>query len=164
MKYLILIFTLSYLFASTSFQFQEGQTGTLSLPDGKKINITRVLVKADSRARGLSGVPKDKFQKDEGALFIFDKTDIKRFWMPDTYFNLDIIYLDKNLKIISIDRNVPHHIGRSGKIPTASAVMCRHVLEIKAKTDLSARIKVGMKLQWTPQPLLQKAPKTRLVQ
>ena len=34
------------------------------------------------------------FENDEGKLFFYLSYSTRTFWMPNTYFNLDIIYLD----------------------------------------------------------------------
>lgn len=39
-----------------------------------------------------------------GMLFIMDKEEPKNFWMKDTYISLDIIYLNKNLEIVTIQK------------------------------------------------------------
>ena len=116
----------------------------LSFKDKKKnlhkIFVRRVLTTDQQRIQGLSGLRPHEFGEREGALFLFPRNGLRQFWMPDTYFDLDIIYLDHNLKILHIDRNIPHHPGRQEPIPRASSVYARHVLEIKAQTSLSKKL------------------------
>ena len=121
---------------------------SLILPDKTRIDITRLFITPESRKRGLSGVRFQDFGSQEGALFIFSREAPRFFWMPNTYFDLDIIYLDGNLKIISIARNVPHHPSSKGKVPHVPSQMAQYVLEIKSKTSLAKKIKEGMRLQF----------------
>ena len=69
--------------------------------------------------------------------------------MPDTYFDLDILFLDGNFKITHIERNVPHHPSRKGAIPRVPPQRAHYVLEIKGRTPLSKKLKKGMLLQFT---------------
>jgi len=39
-----------------------------------------------------------------GMLFIMEKEEPKSFWMKDTYISLDIIYLNRNLEIVTIQK------------------------------------------------------------
>ena len=76
---------------------------------------------------------------NQGMLFVYKEEGPRRFWMPDTYFNLDIIFLDKNLVIVAIEKNVPHHPGRKVPPPIYSTKTYRakYVLEIKANSPVS---------------------------
>ncbi len=155
MRYLTLIFTISYAIASTATlptsQFKDGQSGYLLLPDKTPIQITKVMTSAMSRARGLSGVKAKDFKDNQGALFIFNEKGLRTFWMPNTFFDLDIVYLDQNFKVTDIERNLKHHPTRQEPVPRARPVIAWHALEIKARTELSKKIKVGMKLTWKSQ-------------
>lgn len=97
---------------------------------------------------GLSGISSEKFSDDQGLLFFFLEDAERNFWMPDTYFNLDIIFLDENLKIIHIEKNVPAHPGRSEvpPIPKTPTIKCRYVLEIKANVPFGNSLMAGEKL------------------
>ena len=79
--------------------------------------------------------------------------------MPDTWFDLDIFFLDKNLTVTALERSLSRHPGRATPPPIArtSSYFCRHVLEIKSGTPLSAKIALGTKLKaLSDHPLLQK--------
>lgn len=106
---------------------------------------TILLVSARQQEVGLSGTKDHEFADNEAALFWYPESSVKRFWMPDTYFNLDIIFLDDDLKIIEIDRNVEAHPGRQEPPPIALSKMvnARHVLEVRAKSPISEVLKIG---------------------
>jgi uncharacterized membrane protein (UPF0127 family) len=119
------------------------------LPSGETIRI-RMAMTASEQIQGLSGLMPDEFAEDEAMLFFNLDTRLRSFWMPDTYFDLDIFFLDEDLNVIDVDRKVPHHPGRQNpdSIPRAKSVTCRHVFEMKASSPLSAKLKKGDKLIW----------------
>ena len=94
---------------------------------------------------GLSGVTPDKFKNEQGLLFFFLDDSERLFWMPDTYFNLDIIFLDENLKVLFIEKNISAHPGRSENppIPRAHVIKCRYVLEVKANMPFGNSLELG---------------------
>ena len=83
--------------------------------------------------------------------------------MPDTWFDLDIFFLNENLTVTALERALPHHPGRKMPPPIAqtSSHFCRHVLELKSGTALSKKIVVGTQFRaFFDHPLLQKESKT----
>jgi uncharacterized membrane protein (UPF0127 family) len=122
---------------------------TLVSPHGDEIKTT-VVWSAEDQIRGLSGTRPKDFSDDQGMLFFYLNEDEKHFWMPDTYFDLDIIYLDKDLKILDIVRKVPHYIGRVNEhlIPRVRPVWSRHALEMKATSAIAQKLKIGDQLKW----------------
>jgi uncharacterized membrane protein (UPF0127 family) len=126
---------------------------TLKTASGKILK-TKLSVTPQQQTQGLSGTGDGEFKKDEAMLFFNIYTRMRNFWMPDTYFNLDIFFLDENFKIIDVDRNVKHHIGRNNfeKIPRAKAVKSRHVLELRADSEISKEIKIGQAISWLSKP------------
>lgn len=117
-------------------------------PESQKIRSSIASTPAE-HTKGLQGVRDNEFAEDEGKLFFYLNTATRSFWMPNTYFNLDIIYLDENLKIINIVWNIPHYNGTvNSEIPRAPAITSRHVLEMKAGSVISSRLKIGDSLGW----------------
>ena len=57
------------------------------------------------RERGLSD--RQTLNPDSGMLFIFNQEDRHSFWMQNTQFPLDIIWLDKEKKVVSIQSGAP---------------------------------------------------------
>jgi len=121
----------------------------LITPAGEVIKTSLVYTPKDTE-QGLSGVHPENYQDDQGMLFFYLEDGNKHFWMPDTYFDLDLIYLDQNLKIVDIIRKLPHYVGRANPdlIPRARGVWCRHTLEMKANSPIAAKLKIGDQLRW----------------
>jgi uncharacterized membrane protein (UPF0127 family) len=116
---------------------------------GEKISTT-IVYSPEEQSLGLSGIKTDEFNDNQGMLFFNIEDEERNFWMPDTYFDLDLFYLDKDLKVIDIVRKLPHYIGRANPslIPRARPVFCRHVLEMKASSAISQKIQLGDYFRW----------------
>lgn len=121
----------------------------LITPSGESIETTVVITPAEQE-QGLSGVKPEDFQDNQGMLFFYLSEDERHFWMPDTYFDLDLFYLDKDLKIIDIVRKLPFYVGRANQdlIPRARGVWCRHTLEMKSTSAIAQKLKIGDVLKW----------------
>lgn len=121
----------------------------LITPRGEAIK-TRLVFTDQDQIQGLSGVKPENFTDTEGMLFWYVEEGMKHFWMPDTYFDLDLFYLDKDLKITDIIRKLPHYIGRHNEqlIPRARGVWARHVLEMKSGSPIGTKLQIGEKLEW----------------
>ena len=63
-----------------------------------------------------------------GMLFIFPDEDIRSFWMKNTYVSLDMIFLDAEEKIVSIQKNTRPLTTKS----YASEGPAKYVLEVPA--------------------------------
>jgi uncharacterized membrane protein (UPF0127 family) len=129
---------------------------------GEKIKL-RLALTAEEQTQGLSGVRVEQFSIEEGMLFRGERDQLKTFWMPDTYFDQHIFFLDQNFKILDVARNVPHYIGRENEtdIPRVKPVYARHVFEMRADSKIATQLQTGENLKWIcPQPLEQILPST----
>lgn len=117
-------------------------------PDNNPIK-TRISSTAIEQTQGLQYVKDSEFSDEEGMLFFYLSEQSRTFWMPNTYFNLDLIYLDEDLTIIDIVWNLPHYTGSvNSEIPRAPTIKSRHVLEMKAGSPISSKLKIGDSLIW----------------
>ena len=112
----------------------------------------------EAKTRGLSGRASKDFADDQAMLFWYDDSGPRRFWMPNTHFDLDIFFLDKDFVVLDVERNVPHYpfeaaaSGIHGPIPTTRTVYAQHVLEMRASSALSKSLQPGQKIQWIKAP------------
>lgn len=75
---------------------------TLSL---NGVNIKHILANtAETRVKGLSGM--ESLPKDTVMFFIFDVPDKYGIWMKDMKFPVDIIWLDHEGRVITLESNV----------------------------------------------------------
>lgn len=56
------------------------------------------------RVQGLSG--RQKLSESAGLLFVFPESEYHTIWMKDMNFPIDIIWIDEDLKVVGIDKNV----------------------------------------------------------
>lgn len=98
---------------------------------------------------GLSFVQPEDFGEDEGKIFLYKVEEYRTFWMKNTFFDLDIFYLDKNFKVINVVRDLPYYEGSiSSQIPRAPSIKSRHVLEMKSSSPIADSIHIGEQLTW----------------
>ncbi len=79
----------------------------------------------------------------EGMLFVFPDSKIRSFWMENTYIPLDIIFIDKDGKVVSIQANAKPLTRTSRK----SSAPAKFVLEINAGLAESFGIVPGSIMQ-----------------
>jgi uncharacterized membrane protein (UPF0127 family) len=129
---------------------QLPRNAELTLSSGRQLKIDLALT-ASEQIRGISGIKAKDFAGDRGMLFVYWDYARRQFWMPDTHFDLDIFFLDKDLKILAVERNVPHYPGRQNpsKIPRTKTVLSAHVLEMKSDSPLAKELKPGQTLKWS---------------
>ncbi len=136
----------------------------LALPSGKIID-TRLAITSAEQTQGLSGTKSQDFGPHDGLLFYYLMDDLKGFWMPDTYFDLAIIFLDKDLKVIAWEI-APHHPGMTEppQIYRTKTYLSRHVLEIRADSPLVKELQVGLQFKLVSKiPLSKIESKIRLL-
>lgn len=135
-------------------------------PYGNTVELKLALTRAE-HTKGLSGLKSREFKDSQGMLFVNFEMGPRRFWMPDTYFNLDIIFLDHDLKIVGIEKNVPAHPGMSEPpaIYKTETYLAQFVLETKAGAAFGKKLKKNDQLKFTgPTALSEIALKTRQMQ
>ena len=62
---------------------------------------------ADNPLKQMKGLMFRKFlPEDDGMIFIFSKEDYYGFWMMNTSIHLDIIWINSDMEIVHIEKNV----------------------------------------------------------
>jgi uncharacterized membrane protein (UPF0127 family) len=115
---------------------------TLLMPKGA-LDVEVANTRA-SRELGLSG----RFQmKDgEGMLFIFDTPGRYGFWMKDMEFPLDIVWINENGIVVSIERGLTKETYPKAFINQADAT---YVIEMKAGESEKQGLYIGSRVKIT---------------
>ncbi len=97
-------------------------------PDGDSVTA-ELADTVEERARGL--MFRKNIEFDQGMLFLFEREDLYSFWMKNMLIPLDIIWLDKEKRIVHIERCLPpcEKEPCPSYLPKAPAM---YVLELKA--------------------------------
>ncbi len=102
---------------------------------------------ADTQEKHMLGLMfRDSMPQDHGMIFIFQDESPRSFWMKNTRIPLDIMYFDKNLKLVSISADTPPcRVSRCPAYP--SIAPAKYVLELNAGMASSLGVGVGDKLK-----------------
>ena len=84
---------------------------------------------------------RQKLGFDQGMLFVFEEESLRSFWMKNMLIPLDIIWLDKDKRIVYIEENVPP--CKEDPCPTyTSQIPAMFVLELKAGSVERRKLKI----------------------
>jgi len=105
----------------------------------------KVEIAETSEEQALGLMFRDSMPADQGMLFIFPNEAPRSFWMKNTRIPLDIIYFDKDLKMVSISADTPPcRVNRCPSYP--SKAPAKYVLELNAGTVSELGVGVGDRL------------------
>jgi uncharacterized membrane protein (UPF0127 family) len=106
---------------------------------GSTVYRVKVADTLDLRYKGLSGSVFSR--SDDGLLMVYPNDDKHSIVMRDMKMNLDIIWLDKNQKVIHIVKDASPETGED--VVYVSQKPARYVLEVAAGSTSKNSIKVG---------------------
>ena len=130
--------------------YQGYKVKSLLLPSARMLRVYMADT-PEKQEKGLSGVK--SLKENEGMVFSYKSMTPLRFWMPDTYINLDIFFMDEKLNVIYIERNVSAHPGRKEPpaIKRTATVRAQMALELQHGTEAAKSIILGQQLKWLNQ-------------
>ncbi|MEI7777072.1 MAG: DUF192 domain-containing protein [bacterium] len=109
---------------------------------GQGTSSTTIMVDvADTEAlqeRGLGG--RTTMTENQAMFFVFSIPEPYGFWMKDMFIPIDIIWLDKNLKVIYIKENVSPSTYPESFAPKTPAL---YVLEVASGFSSRHNVKIG---------------------
>jgi len=110
-------------------------------PSGKKVKVEQ----SQDQIQGL--MFRTAMPKSQGMLFSYEGPPKRRtMWMKNMRFSLDIIWLNENLEIIHINRNVPP--CEQTECPKYSSVYkASHAIELNAGTTERLSLRIGDRLR-----------------
>ena len=149
-KYLITVF-LIITQPSAQFINKRWNKSYLTSPNKEIIEISWAISEKEKET-GLSGLnPPTKMKKNQGLFFYNHKSQSYQYWMFNTFFDLDIIFLDENLKVIAVETlkySSQKDISNKNIIPQTKRYLSRYILELHAHSTKKLGIKIGTSLKW----------------
>lgn len=110
---------------------------TVHIGDG--VFNTQVAKTPSEREKGLSGTR--NLRTDQAMLIVFDYDDKWSIWMKDMNYPIDIVWLDKDKKVVYIVKNAPPESYPDERFTPKQEA--RYVLELPAGTTSKKAIKIG---------------------
>lgn len=104
----------------------------------KKYKV-QVVETDEEKQKGLQGVT--SLPEDEGMLFVFEEPDEISFWMKDTKIPLDVIFIDEDLQVISVQQGIPEN----------EEFMTENNVNFVLEVNQNSGIKVGDELEFSPE-------------
>ena len=122
----LLIFSLLIIFVLTILYFQskkDTNTYTIDIDiNGTKYNL-EIAKTVLEKSRGLS--KRSHLCSNCGMIFVYQTEGIYPFWMKDTLIPLDIIWLDKNGKVVDIKTGKPNDLT-----PLTNSAPAQYIIEL----------------------------------
>jgi len=130
--------------SSFPVQAQEGRQIRVYFPNGEFV-IAELALSAEQRSRGL--MFRDGIGVDKGMLFIFEEEATHSFWMKNVKFPIDILWLDREKRIVHMAKQVPP--CKKDPCPTYTPIRpAVYVLELSAGKSDQMSLKPGNRLIW----------------
>jgi len=132
--------------AALAFRVPPGaSSGELTLPDGFVVRAELALT-PETQSKGL--MFRQELPPDRGMLFVFPRMEMKAFWMKNTFIDLDMVFLDSDLKVLRVFHRVPRSRPDQPESEVARAsAPAACVLELPAGAARAHRVKPGAKLK-----------------
>jgi uncharacterized protein len=133
----------SYSRSGPSFR-KDGKLTLTPANNSRQISLDIEIADNDNeRMQGL--MYRQSMQENEGMLFIFPNEEPRSFWMKNTYISLDIIYINSQKEIVSIQKYTQPKSTYS--IPSERPAM--FVLEVNAGFTDKNGINAGDKIEFS---------------
>lgn len=120
--------------------------GELTFTDsvGNQIIKIDVEIADNDYERQLGLMNRQSMEEMQGMLFIFPEERFQSFWMLNTLFSLDILFINSNKEIVTIHKNTTPLSEQS--YPSSKPAI--YVLEVNAGFCERHNIKLGDKIYW----------------
>ncbi len=117
----------------------------LTLPDGFGVKAELALT-PEAQEKGL--MFRMELRRDRGMLFVFSGLELRSFWMKNTLIDLDMVFLDADLKVIKVFHRVPRSMADQPESEVARvSAPAACVLELPAGAARAHRVKPGSKIK-----------------
>lgn len=133
--------------AESAMAFRNDARLTFSDETGTALVSVEVEIAESEQARTQGLMGRDRMREDQGMLFIFPAQEYRSFWMANTPISLDIIFVNTDLEIVTIQRNTVPYSEES--IPSTAPAM--YVIEVNGGYCDRHGIREGHKAAWIRQ-------------
>jgi uncharacterized membrane protein (UPF0127 family) len=147
---LVLLVPLALSIQPTSAQVGKANAGlpTTQLKLGTTTITVEVAAKEEHRQIGLMN--RFSMAPDHGMLFVFDRPNVRSFWMRNTYIPLSIAFIDAQGRIINIEDMAP-----KDERSTWSRGPAVYALEMRKGWFAQKGIAAGTAVQGLPAPAVE---------
>lgn len=142
MKKILLFFLLFFLISCP--KISNKNLNDVTIDNGKKIIKLNVEIADENQERQKGMMFREKLDENSGMLFVFDEEGNRTFWMKNTMISLDMIFIDKNFRIIDIKNAVP--CDAEPCVLYKSSMPALYVLEVNSNFSAKNNVKVGDKI------------------
>lgn len=123
---------------------KDGQLSLIKAENDSIIGVLDIEI-ADTEYKTETGLMyRNSMEESQAMLFVFKNEAPRSFYMKNTAIALDIIYLDANKEIVSIQRNARPYDNTS--LP--SNANAKYVLEVNAGLSDKWQLENGDKIAW----------------
>jgi uncharacterized protein len=132
---------------STNMQYYKfKKEGELTFTDstGNPILKIDIEIADNDYERQLGLMNRESMEEMQGMIFIFPEEKFQSFWMMNTLFSLDMIFIDSKKEIVTIHRNTKPLSEQS--YPSSKPAL--YVLEVNAGFCDRHNVKLGDKVFW----------------
>ena len=120
---------------------EDLQSALVTLPGGQKIKAERMVLVTDL-ARGM--MFRESLAPDRGMLFFHEREGNYSYWMYQTKIPLDIVWMDRNRRIVEISANTPPCTTAASQCPHYGGKQrSQYVLELAGGMAAKYGLKVG---------------------
>jgi uncharacterized membrane protein (UPF0127 family) len=109
--------------------------------------IAEICETPEQRTRGL--MFRESMGAREGMLFVFDQETQHFFWMKNTLIPLDIIWINKDKRVVHIEKDVQPCITGEECVKIKSNEPAQYVLELIAGSAEKINLKIGDELYFS---------------
>ena len=126
------------------YKFRKEGELTFTDTTGNQLIKIDIEIADDEYQRQLGLMNRQSMEEMRGMLFIFSEERLQSFWMLNTLFSLDIIFIDSKKEIVTIHRNTKPLSEQS----YPSSKPSQYVLEVNSGFCERHNIKEGDKVFW----------------
>lgn len=128
----------------TAFDFTKHGELTFITKDDKFLSKIDVEIADDDSKRETGLMYRDRMKMNQGMLFIFPAQQYQSFWMHNTQLPLDMIFVNKNLDVVTIHKDTTPFSDQT----YSSTRPALYVVEVNAGYCDMNNISVGNKIVW----------------